>query len=209
MVKLPKNYFENLSIAKYREYLKLLPTVKKENTKMITMLIFTFVSLSFLGIFAITPTLSTIIELQKQLEDSKYVNEQLKTKINNLSSLQQQYQLLSEDLPVVYGAIPQNALVPTLVGQLETLAKASNVNITSLRVSPIILIDTKTPKSFKSHYSFTFTLDAEGSYEEVMLLAASLTNFNRIVTIESISLVKNPRTNNLLISIEGREYFKH
>ena len=75
-MKLPKNYFESLSITKYREYLKLLPATKRENTKAITMLIFTFISLSVLGLFAINPTLSTIIELQKQYEESQFVHEQ-------------------------------------------------------------------------------------------------------------------------------------
>src|SRR6185369_4829855 len=113
MAKLPQNYFENLSVTKYREYLKLLPHMKKESTKLITMLIFTFISLSLLGIFAINPTLSTIIELQKQYDESQFVYQQLKTKSNNLSTLHQQYQVLSDDLPYVYDAIPQKADIPT------------------------------------------------------------------------------------------------
>ena len=82
-MKLPRHYFTDLSAAKYREYLKLLPNIQNEKTKAITMLIFTFVAMSFLGIFAINPTLSTIVELNKQLEESKFVHEQLQTKINN------------------------------------------------------------------------------------------------------------------------------
>jgi Tfp pilus assembly protein PilO len=208
MVKLPKNYFENLSVTKYREYLKLLPTIKRENTKLVMMLIFTFVSLSFLGIFAINPTLSTIIELQKQLQESQSVNQQLKTKINNLSNLQQQYTNLSGDLPFVYDAIPQNALIPTLIGQITTLAQKSTIQIVSLHTSPVVLVDTKIPPTFKSHTSFTFTVEATGSYDQLIQFISSLTHFSRIVTIESISLIKNSKTNNLLLSIEGREYYK-
>lgn len=208
MVKLPKNYFENLSATKYREYLKLLPDMKKENTRVITMLIFTFVSLSFLGIFAINPTLSTIIELQKQLEESQFVHQQLTTKMNNLSNLQQQYTNISDELPFVYDAIPQNASVPTLIGQISTLAQRTTIKITAIQISPVIISDAKSKEAIKSHSSYTFTLQAEGSYEELMKFAASLTNFNRIVTIETIALIKNPRDNNLIITIQGREYVK-
>src|SRR4051794_1976618 len=99
-MKLPKNYFENLTAAKYREYLKLLPSIHDERTQLITMLIFTFVALSFFGLFAINPTLSTIVELKKELSDSQFVDQQLTNKINNLESLQQRYNLLGPDLPV-------------------------------------------------------------------------------------------------------------
>jgi Tfp pilus assembly protein PilO len=207
-MKLPKNYFENLSVAKYREYLKLLPPTKRENTKAITMLIFTFIALSFLGIFAINPTLSTIIELQKQYADSQFVHEQLTTKMNNLSSLQQQYNTLSDDLAFVYDAIPQNASVPTLVGQLSALAEESNIEITGIRISPVILSDIKERQSIKTHSSFSFTLEAEGEYESMMNFVDALTNFNRLVTIETISMTKNQINNNMILTIEGREYFK-
>ncbi len=113
-MKIPKNYFENLSTSKYREYLKLLPNFHEENTRIITTLILTFLAMSFFGIFAINPTLSTIVTLKKQLADSQLVHEKLGTKINNLSSLQQQYTQLSSELPVVFEAIPQTAQAPDL-----------------------------------------------------------------------------------------------
>lgn len=207
-IKLPKNYFENLTLAKYREYLKLLPPTKRENTKAITMLIFTFIALSFLGLFAINPTLSTIIELQKQYDESTFVYEQLTTKMNNLSSLQQQYNTLTDDLPYVYDAFPQQASIPTLVGQLTTLAKDSNVQISGIRISPVILSDAKEKQSLKTHSSFAFTLEAEGDYDSVIQFTTALTDFNRLVTIETISMTKNQTNNNMIVTVEGREYFK-
>lgn len=207
-MKLPKNYFENLTLSKYREYLKLLPPAKRENTKAITMLIFTFLALSFLGLFAINPTLTTIIELQKQYEESQFVYEKLTQKINSLTTLQEQYDTLSDDLSFVYDAIPQQASVPTLVGQISALAQQANIQLTAIRISPVILSDAKEQQTLKTHSSFTFTLEAEGDYEQMIAFTESLTNFNRLVTIETISLVKSQTTNNLILTVEGREYFK-
>lgn len=208
-MKLPKNYFENLSINKYREYLKLLPEKKRKNTKVITMLIFTFFALSFLGLFAINPTITTIIELQKQLEESEFVYEQLTTKMNNLTNLQQQYSTLTDDLPFVYEAIPQTASVTTLVGQISAIADRETVQITTIRISPVILSDTKSPQGIKTHSSFTFILEAEGDYDNLMNFAKALTYFNRIVTIESIALTKDATTGQLILTMEGRQYFKN
>lgn len=204
-MKLPKNYFENLSATKYREYLKLLPSMKKESTRAITMLIFTFLALSILGIFAINPTLTTIIDLNKQLEESEFVHQELTKKMDNLSTLQQKYNLLGADLTIVYNAIPKTASVPTVIGQIQALAAQKNVKIISIRVSEVQLFDSKNLQ--KNGSSFTFSLETEGSYETMTNFAKSLANFNRIVNIETIILTKNDKRNVLILTIKGREYF--
>src|SRR5215469_6686309 len=103
-MKLPKSYFENLSAIRYREYLKLLPNMQEEKTRSFVTLILTFAALSFFGIFAINPTLTTIANHEKQISDDTQVDQQLKTKINNLSSLEQQYNLLGNDLTNILSA---------------------------------------------------------------------------------------------------------
>ena len=205
-MKLPKNYFENLSASKFRAYLKLLPNMKKDSTKAITMLIFTFVGSSILGVFAINPTLSTITQLHKQLDDSQFVYKQLTTKINNLSSLKQQHTILSNDLPFVFDAIPKDSSVATLIGQIETLAIKKGITINSLRIDKVQL--NKIEELDKNAPSFIFTLDARGSYNQMTDFAGVLTRFDRILTIDIISLAKDPGLDMLILSIKGRGYFK-
>jgi len=65
-MKLPKSYFENLTASKYREYMKYLPNLKEESTRTFVTLALTFASLSFFGLFAINPTLATIINLKNR-----------------------------------------------------------------------------------------------------------------------------------------------
>lgn len=207
-MKLPKTYFANLSTEKYREYLKLLPNMKHENTKIITMLIFTFAAMTFFGIFAINPTLTTIVDLQKQLADSKFLKEQLSTKITNLSSLQQQYTAIGPELPVLFEAIPQAPLAPYFVGQVEALAQASDLQIRTIRVSEVQLTTgAKDPKTGPVS-SFTSTIEAQGTYEDILAFAEDLTNMNRIVTIESLGITKDKETNMLTVTVRAREYFK-
>ena len=206
-MKLPKNYFENLTASKYRAYLKLLPNMRKESNKAIVMLIFTFIALSFLGFFAINPTLTTIVELKKQLEDSQFVHDQLTTKMANLSSLQQQYEILTPDLHIIIDAIPQNPQVAVLAGQLEALAPKYGVQIKSIRIEKVVLATTKKTK-LPPATSFLFTMDAVGEYDAMMDFASAITNFNRIVTITGITLTKDVNSNDLLLTIEGKQYFQ-
>lgn len=205
-MKLPKTYFSNLSNAKYQEYLKLLPNMKQENTRIITMLIFTFAAMTFFGVFAINPTLTTIVDLKKQLADSEYVQEQLRNKINNLSTLQQRYNEITPDIPVIFAAIPDTPSAPLFVGQVETLAKQANLRITSLRVSEVQLTPGKNPSA--QNASFTFQLEATGSYEDLLTFAKLLSQMNRIVSVESMGIARDTKQEALLITVRGREYFK-
>ena len=66
-----------LKKIKNNKYFELLPDLKKEKTKKYSSIIFSLISLSFFGIFAINPTLSTIAKLRKELSDTKFVDEQL------------------------------------------------------------------------------------------------------------------------------------
>ena len=205
-MKLPKNYFENLSAIKYREYLKLLPHAQQEGIKNFITLLLTFAALIFFGIFAINPTLSTIIDLKKQLKDNIFVAEQLQKKYTALSTLQQEYGTLTSQLPIVFEAIPQEPSVFLLTGQIQALAKQSDVTITELRVFEVEIAGKG--KTITKNPSFTFGLQSSGSYEKLLAFSHSLSRLNRIVTIESISLSKEERTTYLVLNIRGRTYFK-
>jgi Tfp pilus assembly protein PilO len=202
---LPKNYFENLSATKYREYLKLLPNIHQETTRNFVTLALTFAALSFFGIFAINPTLSTIFDLRKQLADDVSANQQLQTKINNLSSLQQQYTQLGSNLTNIYSAVPQNPQAPLLSAQIAALGQKHTITLTSYRVSEVELAST--PKDAKIQ-SFTFTLQAEGSYTNMLSFSTELTRLTRLLTVESIEIGKDTKSDNLVLTLRGRGYFK-
>ena len=205
-MKLPENYFKNLTNSKYRDYLKLLPDMHKENNQLITTLIMTFFALTFFGIFAINPTLTTIVELEKTLEDSEFTHQQLSTKITHLSTLQQSYNSLSNDMPFIEEALPRHPDAPTLAGQIHTLTRESKLSIRNLRISQVQLAGGK--KEGTKGFSYVFNLEAEGTYENMMQFADNATKFNRIVTVESISIGKDSTSGNLVMFMRGRQYFK-
>ncbi len=204
-MKLPKSYFENLSAAKYREYLKLLPSMEKENTTIFVTIALTLAALSFFGIFAINPTLTTIAELRKELADNEAVEDQLTTKINNLSSLQQQYNDLEKDLPFIYEAIPKTANAPLLSAQIEALAQQNNVTISTFRVAEVQLASSQpTTKTL----SYIFNLQAEGDYQDMIDFSTALSRLSRVITVESMSIGRDSKTNDLTLTLRGRQYFK-
>jgi len=206
-MKLPKNYFENLSAAKYREYLKLLPNMQEETTHSFIILALTFAALSFFGIFAINPTLSTIFDLQKQLSDDTLVNQQLQTKIDNLSALEQQYNELGTNLTNIYSAVPQNPEASLLSAQIAALVQKHNLTITDYRIAEVALASSQANSNSKVQ-SFVFTVEADGNYNDMLAFSEELAQLNRLITVESMEIGRDPQSENLVLTLRGRQYFK-
>jgi Tfp pilus assembly protein PilO len=206
-MQLPKSYFQNLSAARYKDYLKLLPNMQEESSRLFITLALTFGALSFFGIFAINPTLTTIADLKKQLADDTMVDQQLGTKLERLSALNQQYDQLGPNLERILRAVPQNADVPLMSAQIAALGKKHNLTLTTYRVAQVQIAGAQ--KNTKVQ-SFIFTVQAEGSYPNMIAFASELGNLQRIITVESMEIARDEqsRSGGLLLTIRGRQYFK-
>lgn len=196
--------FKNLQKKKFFEAL---PNFKEERMQKFTTLVFTVTALSFFGLFAISPTLSTIANLNKQLSDNKFVDQQLQDKINNLYLLQQKYSQLTPDLPYVLDSFPKNPQVPLLVAQLQSLAQSSNIAITSLQTFEVEVPNSSV--STKKYYAYSFSISAGGSYENLSKFVNSMIKMQRIVSINILTLSRNtgegPPTQ---LNFKGTAYFK-
>jgi Tfp pilus assembly protein PilO len=206
-----KDFFKNLAKQRYIANVTQLIDLTHKRTRDYITLAFTFAALSFFGIFAINPTLTTILNLRKQLEDSKFVNMKLEEKIANLTTLQQQYNALAPDLPTIFAALPQKSSSPYLLSQFQAIAQSTKVTVDSLQVKPFDL-------SQKSTGSFDYSLEVIGTYENLTRFLSSLAKFDRIIAITSLTFNREivatddqsaPASDERSLIIEGASYFRN
>lgn len=205
-----KKIFKNIKYEKY--YKDILPYLKKDRNQQYLGIILTFTATIFFALFAINPTLSTIAKLRKEVMDSKLVDQKLSEKINNLSLLSSAYQDIKDDIPFVIDAIPTRPEAPTLVAQIKSIAKNSEVSLSGLNISPVSLV----AKDSTNSSAFTFEFSAKGDYEKINKFISDLVDMQRIVFIDRISISRsNPESesksqsdNNLDTNIKGSVYFK-
>ena len=183
-----------------------MPDLKEERVQKFTTLILTLVALSFFGLFAISPTLSTIAKLQKELADNKYVDQQLKTKINNLSILQGQYTTLQGDLPVVLSAIPKNPEAPLLTAQVHAVAQNAGLNPISFQVYQVTADGVGANP--EKYISFLFGLSADGNFESIKNFLSSIINIDRVISIDTIYINKKSGEDLLRLNFKGEAYSK-
>ena len=198
-----KKMFKGIKYEKY--YKDLLPYFKKEKNQRYFTIILTLGASIFFTLFAINPTLSTISKLRKELEDSKFVEQKLSQKINNLSSLSTGYQSIQEDIPLIHDAIPLQPEAPLLVAQIQSIAQDSGVSVTELKVLPINL----NSQSATVSSAFGFQLTVEANYEGLQTFTSNLTNMQRVISIDGISITKTEEgEQNLEIDINGSAFYK-
>lgn len=204
-MKINRANFEHATKSTYLKYMRLFPVLKKERTKQYGMLIFTFATMTFFGIFAINPTLTTITELHRTLKDAQFVEEQLATKIKNLSSLQNQYTKITPDLQIIERSVPTNPEATVFMGQLQTIVANSGVSLLGVAFGELTLASNPPVDDGE----FTFSIQIEGTYAQINTFLTMLTDFDRIVVLDAINITKqSPGEATILVSTEGAAHFK-
>ncbi|MBP9716490.1 MAG: type 4a pilus biogenesis protein PilO [Candidatus Levybacteria bacterium] len=197
-----KKVFKGIKYEKY--YKDILPYLKKQKNQEYFMAILTLGATICFALFAINPTLSTIVKLRKEVEDSRIVHSALKNKVINLSNLITEYSVIQKDLPLVLDAIPEQPQAPTLIGQIQTIAQSSNVAIEKLDISEVGLTEEGASTSSK----FSFELTGTSTYESLNAFISELILMQRIVSLETISLTKNADSETLQLDLKGSAYYK-
>jgi Tfp pilus assembly protein PilO len=189
------------------KYLELLPDFSQEKTERYTSLILSLIALSVFGLFAINPTLSTIAKLQKEIEDSKVLSQRLEDKIADLATLQQSYKKLENDIPTVFESMPNAPLVPILIGQIQSIARDSSLRVVQIQNGEAELFAQVDPS--RKYYFYTFSVVADGAYENILNFTDNLTNLQRIVSIKAVSINNQSDTAGALqLNLEGIAYYK-
>lgn len=187
----------------------LLADFREKKTHKFISLALTIAVLCIFGLLAIGPTFSTIAKLKREISDDQLVYTQLQQKINNLYSLEQQYNNLKPKLPAVLAAMPTSPQVPALVSQIQSLADSAGLTIINLNTNTVAIGKSNQQSNFSK---FSFQLSASGSYQQMIQFISSVDTMQRIITIDNIVISQATSANTstgLQLSFQGEVYFKN
>ena len=150
-----------------------------------TAIILTVFAIVFFAAAAIRPTLSTIAQLIKKIEDQKQVKAQLDQKVAALSTAQQEYNLVESNIPLINQAVPANQDVKNLLTQVEAIASSLNLSLNSIQVNTISVLDPNNSTS-NNLESLNFSVSLVADYNQLQSFTNRISNMSRIVTIDNI-----------------------
>ena len=166
-------------------YRTLVPIFEKPQLIAYVLLSLSFFTMAFFGIFAIRPTLATIAQLRKRIEDQRVVNTRMEEKINQLRVADVAYQNIRPDLDAIFEALPNTPQAATLLGKLNRTLIENNIDIIILQFSQIPL---RSPTASASASSIGFSLTGKASYEDMLTFIDLLFRTDRVITIDSLDI---------------------
>lgn len=204
---------------RYKEYYLNIVSAynSKPNLKIYLELMLSLVTITIFVIFAIRPTILTIVELGKELKAKEETSAKLKQKITNLQTASTFLKKESDNLVFVDQAVPKKSNPEIFVGQIETLAAQNSLNILGFASSDVVLFgkssETKKTRTLEklalNSSELAFTLSASGTYQNIYSFASQLENLRRPIKFDSfmISTTTTDSGKVLVITIAGRVPF--
>lgn len=154
-------------------------------------LITTVVVILFFAVFAIRPTLLTMSDLIKEIDDKRKLDTALTQKVAALSTGQSEYLTLSPRLPILDTALPAEANLTLALKIIEKIASEKRLAITSLIVPKFsdeqLQTESGSPQANVSRKNLNISLSVAGDYVTIREYIADLQNLQRVVIVESVS----------------------
>lgn len=201
---------------RYKEFFLNILSVynSKPNLKIYLELILSIVTIIIFSIFAIKPTVLTIVELSKEIESKTATIAELNQKISNLQKASNLLQTNSEKLQYLDQAIPNSSSPETLIKQFEKIALSSNVQIVGMSSSDMVMKGVPPAKQKSADVSnvfgdiseLPFSITVSGEYQNLSSYLKSIEYLRRPIKIDSIIVNANTTENGKIISllISGR-----
>lgn len=177
---MPKSKQEQIQVA-------LLDFYKNPVARVSLELVFSILAIIFFAVFAVKPTLQTMSELVKEIEDKRALDEQLGQKIASLNTAQTQYQNFSSQFYLLDEAIPKTAELINGLKIVEKIASNNELVIQSIAISAIpdelVLADENAAK----REILTFNVDLTGDYLKIRQFIEDLMFSRRMIIVDQVN----------------------
>ena len=191
--------------SRYFTYIK--PLAKLPIVRTYGTTIFTIFIITIFIFFAIKPTIETILILQKKLDNSTLLLEQLQKKSQDLSAGRQNYENLDFYVKSkIATAIPDSIELKSIIQTLEGAANLHNASISAIVFEPQTL-QTKSDDQIGTLSEIKFTFNVEGSYPSIASILQDIGRSSRLISIDSLLISKPTDGQGVVMAIGGKAWY--
>ncbi len=195
---------QNKRNSRYFTYIE--PVLKTPIVKTYGSLVFTILAMIVFVLFAIKPTIETIVVLQKDLDNQTEILNKLKQKTNDIQTAKSNLNKIdSSTRGKITSLLPKNSELPGLVRVLEQ-SVPTGASISAIQFQPLTIADPS--QSLGSQLTtIDFTFNIEGSYDSIRGVLQNLQGGTRLISITNLVINKIENSKGLLMSVTGKAYY--
>lgn len=196
----------NPKTSRYYTFIK--PALRNKFVRAYSPLIFSLITIAIFSFYAIRPTVTTILSLQKSIDEQTSVLNRLKEKEANLTQGKQNYDNLDSNVKnKLNGLIPDNPAMAQLINSISYSAQQAEASISGLQFETVTLETEKNALNKAAPITpLSFTLTTQGPFQNLMRLLTEIKKTDRLISISSINFVQPPEAD-LIMSISGNAYY--
>lgn len=155
----------------------------------------------FFALFAIRPTLITMAELVKEIEDKRELSKQMNLKLASLATAQEQYRLYQSQFYLLEEAIPRRLDLVKSLKKIEKLAGEGQLVIEMMSLSeiPIVIEEESLTNDFKDYQREFVKINVEviGSYLQIREFVEKIMNIRQVIIVDQVVVERITESDNL------------
>lgn len=196
----------NPKFSKYYTYIK--PVLKNKTVKTYSPLVFSLITIAIFSLYALRPTIATIISLQKSVVEQEEVLAKLNQKVKSLSDGRRNYQLIEEPVKdKLINLLPDSTSLPPLINDLTSIAVINSASISGVQFQPVDLDGPPNQPSTKSSLKeIELTANFQGNYAQLFKVLDHLSTANRLISIQSVNF-SQPSDSPTVMQINAKAYY--
>lgn len=196
----------NPKTSRYYTYIR--PALRSKFARTYSPLIFSLITIAIFSYYAIRPTVTTILSLQKSIDEQTSILNRLQEKVRSLSAGKQNYEGIDQDIRAkLANLIPNSPELPQLINSVNYIARQSEASISGVQFQTVKLENKKNLLNRDAPITpVDFTLIAQGSYANLMRLLTQIKRIDRLISITSINFAQ-PSDADLIMSVNARAYY--
>lgn len=191
-----------------RYYTFVKPIFRNKVVKTYGSFIFSIITITVLGVFAIRPTVSTIVSLQKSIDEEKAILNQLTTKTENLTTGKKNYENLDTSVKSqLFSLLPDSTALPHLINSLNSLSETSQASVSGIQFQPVDLQGpSKKLSKVATVREVDFVVNVQGSYKSLVDFLNGLATGDRLISVKAVNFNKGSE-GSLVMSINATAYY--
>lgn len=187
----------------------------KPNLKIYLELILSLSTIMIFAIFAIKPTILTIVEINNEIKGKEATIAKLEKKLSDLQKASSLLQNQSQNLKLINESVPTNADIENAIRQIETISSNNSVKLSSLTSADLLLKGTTDKKKKNSELKslpnssneLPISFSVSGEYQNLYLFLQSIENLRRPLKMDSFIFASTKSTDDkklITLTITGR-----
>lgn len=168
--------------------------------------------ITIFSVFAIRPTIVTVIQLNREISEKEKILDALLSKLKNIDTAQTLYNQNKRTVALASSAVPDGPLPDVYSRQIEGLTKVSGVNLIGVTAARAPITPVKSEETGEGQLfniisqNIEFSVDVSGSYTNVLSFLSEFEKMRRPMTINSMTIRlidEDSNSSDVILSLSG------